>query len=341
MVFKHSDQSLTFRDGHEIIEIRPWGKNALRVRATLNPAFSNAEKALMSPADVAAPQIEVTPSGASITNGALRCTVTPLGCLRFYKENSLVLAEYHRGRDANLHSRPIKTEARQYRTTGSDYEIFARFESDPGEKLFGMGQYQQPELDLKGCVLELTQRNSQVSIPFCLSSSGYGFLWNHPGTGEVSFGKNFTRWHADEADELDYWVTVGNSPKEIVENYTAVTGRAPKYPDNALGLWQCKLRYRTQDELLEVAREYYRRGIPLDVIVIDFFHWCNQGDWCFDPVYWPDPKAMVEELNSMGIRCMVSIWPTTDSESLNYRELRENGLLIRKVDGTQQQIDWG
>ena len=213
MYFYQDDQALRFRDGHELIEIRPWGKDALRVRSTLNPTFSNGEKALL-PADyISAPKIEITDNGASITSGAICCTVTPKGCLRFYNGDRLVLAEYHRGRDANLHSRPIKTEARQYRTTGSDYEIFARFESDPDEKLFGMGQYQQPELNLKGCILELNQRNSQISIPFCLSSAGYGFLWNHPGSGEVSFGKNFTRWHAEEADELDSAIHLRKSSK--------------------------------------------------------------------------------------------------------------------------------
>ena len=342
MKYSQDNQSLKLRDGHELIEIRAWGKNAFRVRATLNHTFSAAEKGLLPAPEATEVQIRISDTGASIQNGALRCAVTPQGCLQFYRnDDTPILAEYYRGRQANAHSRPIKTEARQYRTTGNDYEIFARFESDADEKLFGMGQYQPPELNLKGCILELNQRNSQVSIPFCLSSAGYGFLWNHPGTGEVSFGKNFTRWHADEADELDYWITVGDTPKEIMENYTAVTGRAPKYPENAMGLWQCKLRYRTQDELLEVAREYQRRGIPLDVIVIDFFHWRHQGDWCFDPLYWPDPKAMVEELNAMGTRCMVSIWPTSDCESVNWPELQELGLVVRTVDGTQQQINWG
>ena len=56
-----------------------------------------------------------------------------------------------------------------------------------------------------------------------------------------------------------------------------------------MGLWQCKLRYRTQEEVLEVARRYRAEGIALDLIVIDFFHWTVQGDWKFDPVYWPDP----------------------------------------------------
>jgi alpha-D-xyloside xylohydrolase len=66
------------------------------------------------------------------------------------------------------------------------------------------------------------------------------------------------------------------------------------------GFWQCKLRYKTQKELLEVAREYHRRKLPVSVMVIDFHHWAKMGDWTFDPECWPDPKAMVEELKSHG-----------------------------------------
>jgi alpha-D-xyloside xylohydrolase len=84
---------------------------------------------------------------------------------------------------------------------------------------------------------------------------------------------------------------------------------------------------------LNVAREYKKRGLPISVIVIDFFHWPNQGDWRFDSKYWPDPKAMIEELNKMGIKVMVSIWPTVDVNSENYREMAKRGLLVRTERG--------
>ena len=95
----------------------------------------------------------------------------------------------------------------------------------------------------------------------------------------------------------------------------------------ASGSASCAIKPRR--ELLHVAREYKRQGLPIDVIVIDFFHWPHQGDWKFDPAYWPDPKAMIEELKSMGIQLMVSIWPTVETDSENYEEMLENGYLIR------------
>ena len=134
-----------------------------------------------------------------------------------------------------------------------------------------MGQYQHPYVDLKGTDLELAHRNSQASVPFVLSSLGYGFLWNNPAIGRVTFGKNITTWEAKSTKALDYWVTAGDTPAEIEEAYAAVTGKVPMMPDYAMGFWQCKLRYQTQEELLEVARGYRKRGLPVSVIVVDFF----------------------------------------------------------------------
>jgi len=110
--------------------------------------------------------------------------------------------------------------------------------------------------------------------------------------------------------------------------------------NDVLGLWQCKLRYRTQDEVLSVARKYKELGIPLDVIVIDFFHWTRQGDWHFDPEYWPDPKAMVDELHSMGTKVVVSVWPSVDRKSENFEEMYERGLLMTTERGTIESYDF-
>jgi len=125
----------------------------------------------------------------------------------------------------------------------------------------------------------------------------------------------------------------GEAPAELVEKYSDLTGKAPMLPEWAAGFWQSKLRYRTQEELLNVAREYKRRGLPLSVIAIDYFHWPEQGDWKFDPKYWPDPEAMVNELNEMGVKLMVSIWPTVSTTSENHSEMSEKGLLITTERG--------
>lgn len=341
MFWSMEENRLIGRSGNETLMIEGWGKNALRVRATQYPAFTGADQALEEPHQEET-AIEIGESGATVTNGKITAKVTDFGQITFYREGKVILDEYYRQFGSNSkHSPCLQIMAREFKPIyGGDYQLKLRFCSQEGEKIFGLGQYQQPYLDLKGCTLEMAQRNSQISVPFALSSRGYGFLWNNPAVGQVTFGKNYTQWEARVTEELDYWITADDTPKAILENYTAVTGRAPQMPENLLGLWQCKLRYRTQEEVLEVAREYHRRGIPLDVIVIDFFHWIRQGDWAFDPKYWPDPKSMVEELNAMGTRCMVSIWPTVDKKSVNYDEMRRKGYLIRTERGGRQTFDF-
>ncbi len=342
--FEQKGNALCYRYEAERLVIEPWGENSLRVRATKMAEMPQEDWALLAPETPGTPQITVREDGAEIVNGKLRAELNLIGKLTFYNQKGeVLLEEYVRNRKDMFGSTcsSLCVEAREFKAIiGGDYKLTARFVSEPGEKLYGMGQYQQPYLDLKGADLELAQRNSQASVPFLLSSLGYGFLWNNPAVGRVNFGKNITTWEAFSSKKLDYWITAGDTPAEIEEAYANVTGKVPMMPDYAMGFWQCKLRYQTQEELLEVAREYKRKGYPVSVIVVDFFHWPCQGEWKFDPTYWPDPDAMIAELKEMGIELMVSIWPTVDYRSENFDEMQSKGLLIRVESGYPISMDF-
>ena len=357
MAFEVVGNALVWRKLGETLRIEPWGEDALRVRATMNTAFTDKDWALTEPVPEAAPVIELYDEpwqigdevpkkheAASIQNGRAKAVVNDAGVLSFFRDDELMLREYYRFYDGTIsrESRCLRIVSRTWKGVlgGSEYSLCVRFESNDSEKIFGMGQYQHPYLDLKGTTLELAQRNSQASVPFALSSLGYGFLWNNPAVGEATFARNITMWEARATPQMDYWICVGDTPKEILGKYTAVTGRPPEFPEDLMGLWQCKLRYRTQDEVLEVARRYKRMGIHIDVIVVDFFHWTVQGDWKFDPLYWPDPAAMVRELHEMGTKAIVSVWPSVDRRSENFEPMMDRGLLIRTERGHAQTYDY-
>ena len=356
MIFQQEQNALIARKGGETLRIEAWGKNSLRVRATMFPQLTGNDWALTEQPEATTAKIETYTQSlrsgdgsfwdapmASIENGRIKATVNHSGVLTFYRDGRQILKEHFRFYDGSVtrESHCLKRPARDWLPyTAGDYRLIVRFEPNDGEKLFGMGQYQQRYLDLKGCTLELIQRNSQTSVPFAVSSLNYGFLWNNPAVGQVTFGRNVTEWRADATKDMDYWITVADSPKELLYNYTAVTGRAPMMREDCMGLWQCKLRYRTQDEVLSVARKYKELNIPIDVIIIDFFHWTVQGDWKFDTKYWPDPKAMVDELHSMGIKVIVSVWPSVDRRSENFGEMMERGLLMRTERGAAQTYDY-
>lgn len=325
------------RFDRELLVIEGWGENGLRVRSSYFGKIDNTNYALVYGEGHDA-EITIDGNRAEIVNGNIRCEVLPTGKLRYYNQNGkVILEEYDRNRfrkeDEGFNS-ALELDPRMYhviRGTGN-CQLTVRFEAQD-EKIYGMGQYQQENLNLKGSIIELAQRNSQVSVPFALSSAGYGLFWNNPGIGKVMFGNNVTEWKSESTKQMDYWICAGDTPAAIEESYMDVVGKAPMMPDYGTGFWQCKLRYQTQDELMEVAREYKRRNLPISVIVIDYFHWPHQGDWCFDSDYFPDPVGMVKELKEMGIELMISVWPTVQEDSVNYGEMRESGYLSATEEG--------
>ncbi|MBE5808385.1 MAG: glycoside hydrolase family 31 protein [Clostridiales bacterium] len=344
-LFRAESSRLIYHYDCEEVWIEPWGRDSLRVRATVRSAMEDTKDwaLLEAPKDGWA-GIVILRDDAWITNGALTAHIEKSGRISFMRNGENVLVEFLRNRRdlTKEYCSALDIDAREFKANiaSDDYQITARFESDPDEKLYGMGQYQQPYLNIKGCELELAHRNSQASVPFVVSSKGYGFLWNNPAVGSVAFGRNVTRWTALSSKQLDYWVTAGDTPDDIVSHYASVTGTVPMMPDWAMGFWQCKLRYWNQQQLLSVAREYKRRGLPLDVIVVDFFHWPHQGDWDWDYDFWPDPESMIRELDDMGVKLMVSIWPTVEPDSVNYQELLKKGYLIRTDRGMRVAMDF-
>ena len=330
----------------EKIQMEAWGENSFRVRITRREKFTGEDWALI-PQEELHPEIQIAgkmtgeegfkanaaenieDDTAVMVNGKIKVVVGSNGKLNFETTDGKVLLEEYDFENMSvpgIRSRELKSRA-------GDFEASLKFMAYPDEKLYGMGQYQNGLFNVKGATLELAQRNTQITIPFVYSSRGYGFLWNNPAIGQATFGTNMTEWKAYNTREMDFWITAGDSPREILSRYMEITGLPPMMPEYGMGFWQCKLRYQTQEELLTVAREYHRRGIPLAAIVIDFFHWPVQGSWDFDLEYWPDPEGMVRELKEMGTELIVSVWPTVSLSAPLYNEMKERGELVRTEGG--------
>lgn len=362
-IFQENNK-IVIAEGISQVWIEPWGKHSFRVRMTKEPVMDGNDWALSEKMDEIMPEITFTEvdttdpwyqadeykkyhsKGQEVTmvNGKITAKISHEGWISFYNQKGeLLTEEYWRNRNRlNRYCVPIRIDARELKPIqgSTDYTLTMRFEAFDDEKIFGMGQYQEKNLNKKGAILELAHRNSQASVPFMVSSRGYGLFWNNPAIGTATFGANKTEWHAVSTKKLDYYITAGDTPAEIEEHYSLATGRTPMMPEYGLGYWQCKLRYRNQEELLQVAREHKRRGLPMDAIVVDFFHWTRQGDFRFEPRDWPDPEAMVRELKEMGIETVVSVWPTIDERSENYGEMADKGYLVQADRGNSNHMTW-
>jgi alpha-D-xyloside xylohydrolase len=335
--FSTDGEALEVRHQHEVLRIEPWGADSVRVRAAPGPLPDSDVGALQQrPATGGTALATVSGAEGRLVNGELTVEIL-LPDTDGFAVPTVRFSRTSTGQELLAEEREHFwwPGARVYYGNRSGAgEIHQQFRAYPGERLYGMGQRTHGRLDHKGLALDLVQRNAEVSIPFVLSNRGYGLLWNNPAVGRVEFADNVTRWTASQARSIDYFVTVG-SPAQILSHYADATGHAPRLPQWASGFWQCKLRYRNQEELLEVAREHRRRGLQLSVIVTDFFHWTAMGDYQLDPAEYPDPKAMMRELDELGVRLMVSIWPTISPLSSNYATLRDEGLLVGSDQGAE------
>ncbi len=339
---KYSHNVLTFFDHECVTEIRPWGRDGLRVTMTPYGSKKTQDWALDIPLG-AEGIFEENENEITLRNGtisiSLSNTYTQQGHMAFYKhglgEKKLLFEEYDYvvwAHNPGTHSfKPLDNGLFAFELHLAAYD---------DEQFYGMGENSTGRINLKGSVIDLYQRHVKAVVPFAVSSRGYGFLWNNPSLGRAEFGCNMTRFVSYGCSCADFLVIAGDSYGDLLEKYADATGHAPEFPYWASGFWQCRLRYETQQELLDTAREYKKRGLPLSVIVIDYMHWKHIGDWELDPRFWPDPEGMVRELKDMGVRVMVSPWTLVDEKSKNFPAMKKAGLFTGSIDGKHDMVDF-
>lgn len=330
MKIELKDNKIYMTRAGEAVCISACGKNSIRFQAAPSGKLIEQNWTLM-PQEVPA-KVWEEEDKAVLETGTMRAELTHDGKLTYFRDGKQILREQP--------EMTFNSGIRNYRNKGSHlWTVRISFEANENEHFYGLGHEPTDCFDLKGCTYDLRHLNAKCSMPYVYSTLGYGFLWNQPSTGRCELACNRTRWTSDSTRQVDY-VVIGGSPREVAGTLADLTGHAPMMPDWATGFWQCKLRYETQEQVLSVARRYKELGIPLSVIVIDYFHWTEQGDYRYDPKYWPDPRAMADELHKMGIRLMVSMWPTINEKSENYQTMLDNNMLIRTVSGSNRVFDF-
>lgn len=132
---------------------------------------------------------------------------------------------------------------------------------------------------------------------------------------------------------IDYYFVAGNSMDDVISGYRTLTGKSQIMPKWAMGFWQSRERYKTQDEIVETLAEFRKRGIPIDNIVQDWSYWPEPG-WGshkFDEERFPDPKGMIDKIHEMNARIMISVWPKFYVNTDHYKEFDENGWMYQQA----------
>jgi alpha-D-xyloside xylohydrolase len=219
------------------------------------------------------------------------------------------------------------------------YRVTATFDSPANEHYYGLGQQQKGWMDLRDHQVRCWHDygaigGEDVCVPFMISTGGYGLVWDNPSKTTVDLGfNNRNVWSSDVGDRVSYFVIAGNGSDEIYNGYRQVTGVAHLLPKAAYGYIQSKAIYPTQEHLVDIAKGYRERKLPLDVLVVDFLNMTRQGELDLDPKRWPDPAAMNRELHEMGVNTLLSVWPHFAPGTQFYDMLVSKGWLVHTPDG--------
>jgi alpha-D-xyloside xylohydrolase len=220
------------------------------------------------------------------------------------------------------------------------YRVGATFAAPKDEHYYGLGQNQLGFMDRRGHVVRCAHDydaagGQSVCVPFVVTNKGYGIVWDNPSRTTVAFAiANQTKWTSDVGQRVSFFVIAGKTYDEIYEGYRKLTGDVPMLPKSAYGYIQCKQRYSSQAELMTVAKGYRERHLPIDDLVIDWFHYTKMGQMDMDPAKWPDPVAMNRELHAMNYHVMISVWPRFVPEDRYYSAVLKNGWFEQLADGT-------
>jgi alpha-D-xyloside xylohydrolase len=220
-----------------------------------------------------------------------------------------------------------------------------------GECVYGLGE-RFTAFVKNGQVVEMWNEDGGTSselayknIPFYLTNRGYGVFANHPErvSFEVASEKVERVQFSVPGESLEYFVIYGPTPKEILERYTALTGRPALPPAWSFGLWLSTSFTTDYDEktVTSFIDGMASRDIPLHVFHFDCF-WMKEFHWTdlqWDSRFFPDPEGMLRRLKSRGLHICVWINPYIAQRSILFEEAAQKGYLLRKADGDVWQWD--
>ncbi len=265
-------------------------------------------------------KLETTdPAAITLSTSLLRVSVARMnGGLTFRDQAGDILLQDNKNDGGKMMTPAIVNGERTYHATDL-------FSPQRDEAFYGLGQHQAGVWNYNGESIELSQDNTNISIPFYVSSLGYGMFWNNSSVSR--FNDRFPRslyLSSQFADTIDYYFLYGPEMDKIIAEYRNLTGQAPLFGRWAYGFWQCKNRYRSQKEILGIAHKYRELGIPIDNIVQDWFWWTKMGSFVFNENY-PDPRAMVDALHREHFHIMISVWPRFTPDEKNFNIFQQNG----------------
>jgi alpha-D-xyloside xylohydrolase len=315
------------RAGGLVKNVLFYGPETVRVSANAGKTFDPKPSLVVVAKPAAIPfELKDAPETLTVVSAKLHIVVDKkTGALTFQRPDG---TEITRERTEN------PTEVKEVTISGAPtYEVKQTFTLSPDESLYGLGQYNDRYMDYRGQQVLLVQTNIGIVVPLLVSTKRYGIMWDiYSKTIFKDDANGASFWAESSPEGVDYYFLAGANMDAVIAGYRNLTGWAPMFPKQAYGLFMSKERYKTQDELIDVVRNFRKDGFPLDYIVQDWQYWGGDKDGTWSGMIWnqdrfPNPTALTKTLHDeLHVKLMNSIWPSVGNDTALAHDLDAKGL---------------
>ena len=220
------------------------------------------------------------------------------------------------------------------RATGSDkgrYTVSMSYQLDKDEAIYGLGTVQDGKLNRRGLSKRVEQSNIEDFQNVIQSVKGWGIYWDNYSCSHFDDNAQGMTFKAEVGDCADYYFMFGKNADGVNACMRQLSGNVPMFPLWTYGFWQCRERYKSSKELLEVVDNYRRLQVPLDGIIQDWQYWGNNYLWNamdFLSEQFTDGKQMIDRVHEQNAHIMISIWASFGPHTLQFAKLAEKDLLL-------------
>ncbi|MDO4461960.1 MAG: glycoside hydrolase family 31 protein [Bacteroidia bacterium] len=268
-------------------------------------------------------KVTVKESGASVRMNSAELTVTidkRTGLVQFAALGKSLLKE-----------KSITFEERQNGSDKGRYVVSHTYQLDKDEAIYGLGTVQDGKLNRRGLSKLVEQNNLEDFQNVIQSIKGWGIFWDNYSRSHFEDNAQGMTFRAEVGDCADYYFMYGKNADGVNACMRQLSGDVPMFPLWTFGYWQCRERYKSSQELLEVVDTYRKLGVPLDGIIQDWQYWGSNYLWNamdFIGETFVDGPQMIRRVHEQNAHIMISIWASFGPQTQQFRKLQEKGLLF-------------